>query len=171
MGEWGKFLRTVTVWSLEERAGSSIEDGHYVDNFLLFTLAFTIPSFYFKIHFWISETSLRWCVYARFPFPDLYCQLHSRYKMRSEGTNLPHWQASRGQDALSCFSVLQKMRTDKWKKTKETSQCFSTLLAELLVVLHPLPLASILILHFRSYLCASGIGAVSQWCQRKKTTS
>lgn len=113
MGKWGKFVRPVTVWALEEGARGGIEDGRYVGNFLLFTVAFTVRPSYFKIYFWISQTSLCLCVHAHFPRPDLYCQLRSRYKMRSERIHHPHSQASQGQHALSCFSVLEKIRTDK----------------------------------------------------------
>ena len=132
-------------------------------------LAFTIWSFYFKIRTSGSQ---------KLPCIDVSMHIsHSQTTTailtadttqgQRELTFLVHRQAKA---RMPCHvSVLQKMRTDKGKeKTKETLQCFSILLAELLVVLHPLSLTSILILHFCRYFCASGIRAVSGARERRQ---
>lgn len=118
-------------------------------------LVFTVWSFYFEI-----------CTSGSQKLPCIDVSTHISYSQTSaiftadtkqgqrELTFLVHRQAKAWMPC--CFSVLQKIRTDKGKeKTKESLQCFSILLAELSVVLHPSYLVSILILHFGSFVLSA----------------
>lgn len=120
MGKWGKILRIVTTWSSEEEAGRRIEDGRYGDNFLL--LCWHLQSDRFTSNSTSGAQKLP-CVDVsmHISYSLTTSHLHSRYETRSGRINLPHSQTSQGWDALLCFSVSEKMRTDKGKeKTKET---------------------------------------------------
>lgn len=131
-------------------------------------LVFTVWSLYFKIYTSGSQKLLCIDVSIHISYSQTSAIFTADTKQgQRELTFLVHRQAKAWMPC--CFSVLQKIRTDKGKeKTEESLQCFSILLAELLVVLHPSSLVSILILHFGSYFCASGIRAVSGARERRQ---